>query len=146
MKYKLPLIKRVAYALWLVLIIGCGSSVPVYEVTGEVVFPDGKPLTTGMVEFRSIDLPLTFLASGPIGKDGKFRLEGGKHGAGATPAKYKVIVVVDKVAHVDRQTGKRKSQFPIAAEFRDYQSTPLEFRVTDNPANNHFRIQVRSPK
>jgi hypothetical protein len=76
---------------------GCGKSdalpaLKVYEVRGQVVMADGKPLSGGSIYFvsKAGDLPVT--PSGVIGPDGKFSITTGGSGEGAPPGEYKVRV------------------------------------------------------
>jgi hypothetical protein len=78
---------------------GCGgpdTGVPkTYPAKGKVVFPDGQPLTGGMVEFRSAaDASLT--TTGEIRPDGTFSLStlvGTKKVPGAVAGEHRVTVL-----------------------------------------------------
>jgi len=78
---------------------GCGKSRPeppkTFEVTGTVLGADGKPLTGGLVEFRSAgDKPVS--ATGRIQPDGSFSLStiaGEQNVPGAVAGTHKVTVV-----------------------------------------------------
>jgi hypothetical protein len=144
----LPLTSQyLAIAAIAVSLCGCGKGIALYEVSGEVVLPNGAPLKGGSVEFRSLNLPHPYIASGAIAEDGTFRLEKGTLGKGAVPAEYKVIVAADLPGDVDKLTPveQRRAMEPIARIYRDYQTTPLRFTVTENAAKNHFLIQVHPP-
>ena len=53
--------------------LGCSSDrLPTYPVTGRVVFTNGDPVKTGLIEFRSVEHGLN--ARADIARDGSFRL------------------------------------------------------------------------
>ena len=60
----------------------------VYPVTGKVLLADGKPLTTGRVEFIPVKGGMP--AAGDIGPDGSFSLKTGNGQEGAPAGDYKV--------------------------------------------------------
>ena len=136
----------------LVFVVGCGpdnGSLPTYPVTGEVVFADGSPLRGGRVEFRSMDNSPAVVASGHFGDDGKFQLRTYRPGDGAVEGEHQVVVSpdppndddTDKMTPAQRMRAMR----PIDTRFLDYRSSKLQFKVTDDAAQNHFRIEVWHP-
>jgi hypothetical protein len=71
---------------------GCSDRrVPTYPVTGKVVFDDGQPVRTGIVEFESTAHGTT--ASGKIQDDGTFELGTFESKDGAAVGAHRVIVV-----------------------------------------------------
>jgi len=64
--------------------VGCGDP----KVTGKVMFPDGTPLTTGVVMFQKEN----FIASGNIQKDGTYSAGKLKDGDGLPPGQYQVFI------------------------------------------------------
>jgi len=66
------------------LMAGCGDP----KVTGKVTFPDGTPLTTGVVMFQKEN----FIASGNIQKDGTYSAGKLKDGDGLPPGQYQVFI------------------------------------------------------
>src|SRR5438067_1061279 len=60
---------------------GCGSGL--YPVRGKVTYPDGKPVTEGMVVFESKSEEARVTARGEIQSDGSFALSTHKPGDGA---------------------------------------------------------------
>ena len=76
---------------------GCGhpeDALPVlqvYEVKGQVLLGDGKPLTAGWVYFVPKG-DLTVTPSGQIGADGTFSVVTGGSGEGAPPGEYKLRI------------------------------------------------------
>src|SRR5436309_14578145 len=78
-------------------IAGCGDpnaagSLKVYPVKGQVLLPDGKPLTSGHVVLVSNEKALEF--SGEVGSDGHFEIKTG-YGDGAPEGTYKVRMEYD---------------------------------------------------
>jgi hypothetical protein len=76
--------------------IGCGQSeslpkLQVYEVKGQVLLPDGKPLSGGWIYFVPKG-DLTITPSAQIGSDGTFAVETGGSGSGAPTGDYKLRI------------------------------------------------------
>ncbi|MEZ6069015.1 MAG: hypothetical protein R3C10_01835 [Pirellulales bacterium] len=77
---------------------GCGGeatqSIPTYPVNGTVLLADGRPLSGGMIEFRSLD-NTTLTTTSVIAPDGTFALktllDGGRVD-GAVAGEYRVTV------------------------------------------------------
>ena len=113
---------------------GCGGDAsraagPLYPVTGKVILPDGKPLTTGRVEFipASSGLP----AFGALGSDGSFSLKTGDGREGAPAGDYKVRLEPTTVAA--KKAGKLASlPFP-AKYFEEDGNTGLTAKVLAEP-------------
>ncbi len=114
---------------------GCSQSdslpkLQVYEVKGQVVLADGKPLKTGVVSFVSADgLPVT--PSANIAADGTFSLVTGGSGEGAPAGKYKVRVEAPEL-RPDPKT--KRSPFP--PKYTDEDSS--EIVITVLPQENHL--------
>jgi len=77
---------------------GCGSGNPTtYPVRGQVTYPNGMPVTVGMVEFEpmpreGVSLTERLNARGLIHPDGTYFLTTFKDGDGAVPGRHRVIV------------------------------------------------------
>ena len=104
---------------------GCGKSdslpvLKVYEVKGQVLLADGKPLSGGWIYFvsKAGDLPVT--PSGEIGADGKFSIVTGGSGDGAPPGEYKV-----RVEGPPGQTAARPPNRPFSVKYNDEDSSGL---------------------
>ena len=71
---------------------GCGTDrVPTHPTRGKVVFSDGSPVRTGVVELSSDDHELT--ATGKINPDGTFVLGTYEMADGAVAGPHRVIVL-----------------------------------------------------
>jgi hypothetical protein len=108
---------------------GCGGqsdSLPklhVYEVKGQVVLADGKPLRSGVISFvPKGDLPIT--PSANIAPDGTFSLVTGGSGEGAPSGEYKVRVEAPEL-RPDPKT--KKAVFPF--KYSDEDSSDIEITV-----------------
>ena len=113
---------------------GCHSdklpSLTVYEVTGKVLLPNGKPLTTGWVYFvPKSDLSVT--PSAQISTDGTFSLDTGGSGQGAPPGEYKVRIEAPQLGVTPNS---KRSPFPF--KYTDEDSSKLVVTVKAEP--NHL--------
>jgi hypothetical protein len=105
-------------------------------VRGKVTYPDGKPVTEGMVVFESKGQEKAVTARGEIQSDGSYTLSTYKPGDGAPLGKYRVLVSPKFDPNsVDR---------PTKAQPFDPKSG-LEFEVTASGPND-FPIQVSRPR
>jgi len=108
-------------------------SLPVYEVKGKVVLPDGKPLPGGIISFvPKGDLALT--PSGVIGPDGTFSLITGGSGEGAPPGDYKVRVETPQFQQPDSKSRKRPL-FPPKYTDEDSSGVIITVRAESNHLN-----------
>ena len=147
----LSLLPQLAVGVALSLSVGCGSDdqrparVP---VTGQVVYPNGQPLAGGQVAFRSIGMSPRMTARGRFGSDGKFQLQTFEPGDGAIPGEYEVIVVPD--IPDDRGTLSEREYLralsPIDERYKEFTRSGLRFTVTQDPAQNQFKVEVRRPR
>ena len=102
-------------ALSLVGLAGCGGPGPytgsLYQVKGQVLLADGKPLAGGTVKFipKQGGLP----ASGKIEADGAFSLKS-KTRDGAAPGEYKVRI--EPMRGVTRQEGTNGPETAVRHE------------------------------
>jgi hypothetical protein len=130
-----------AYCLGILLIlVGCGAGPETVPATGEVLFPDGTPLTAGQIEFRSSDASLP-PARGVIDKDGQFRLAVSSELDGAVPGEYRAILIPEALDEFGPNSGASTQR--IDPKYMDYKTSGLKFTVTDEPEKNHFPIQIR---
>ena len=111
---------------------GCGGSN--IKFSGKVTFPDGEPLTVGLVCFSTS----TFMASGELQSDGTYSLGSLAEKDGIPPGKYKVYVQGAAVETDGRMTSLIDSKFTEAA------STPLEYEVSKGTPPQ-FDFVVESP-
>jgi hypothetical protein len=112
---------------------GC-SEPKFYPVRGEVVvFGVGK-LTEGEVRFRPRRRP-DLVASGKIGKDGKFNLSTPGHGEGVLEGDCQAAIVAPP----------RSGKPAIAERFADFDQADRNYTVTERP-ENYWIIQVEPGK
>jgi hypothetical protein len=141
-------IRFLSLVAWLCMA-GCGaSSLPTYPVTGEVVFPDGSPLSGGVVEFRSLQGTPAVVARGEIGQDGKFSLTTFKPGDGAIAGEHQVMVSPAMPRDTDDLPPAERLRVMqgIDPKFTSYQSSGLQFIVKPDAGGQHFRVTVQPPR
>jgi len=73
------------------LLVGCAEP-KFYPVRGEVVIYGVGPLTEGEVQFRPLKRP-DLVASGKVGKDGKFSVSTPDHGEGVLEGDCQIAVI-----------------------------------------------------
>jgi hypothetical protein len=115
---------------------GCGSSL--VAVHGKVTYPDGKPLTAGLVVFESQGQEKAITARGEVRGDGTFELGTYQPGDGAPPGKYRALVT----PKYDPNAVDRPARPPAFDErYSSFATSGLEFEVTAS-GPNAFSIQV----
>lgn len=140
-----PWLGRTVAALVLVGVVGCGGT-RTYPVQGKVVFPDGTPMTAGLVVFEPVEAqrpPIS--ARGPIEADGTFRLSTFQPGDGTIVGRHRVLVTPPTRTRPGRNVDQDEKSPPavIDARFRSFDSSGLEFAVTSG--KNDFTIVVKKP-
>ena len=136
--------------LWILIaaltICGCGGGkYPTYRAGGRVTFADGKPLTTGWISFRALDSE-NVTARGQIQPDGTFELTTFTRGDGAVEGRHQALVMA-QVYRNEREAPQGTPPPPplIDTRFSSFESSGLEFTVTNVPEQNQFNIQVTPP-
>jgi hypothetical protein len=134
----------VSTALLLVLS-GCDSQPETFLVHGMVVYPDGKPLTEGTVEFETLNLKKPITASGEINEDGTFQLGTYEVNDGAIAGKHRAAVI----ANYEIGTGaERPGLIPppmLDPKFSDFITSTLEFEVTSSTNNILVEVDYAPP-
>ncbi len=134
--------------------LGCGGGgSTTYPVTGRVTFPDGKPLSTGTVEFQPVapsgdgEKPSAnptgrISARGMIQADGSYALGTFGTDDGAVEGKHRVLVTPGLPPGPINPASPSKPV--IHSRFQRYETSGLEFTVTpDGPST--FDITVERP-
>lgn len=113
--------------------IGCGSSqVPVYPVSGTVLFENGSPVRTGTVELESRDHRVT--ATGTIRDDGSFVLGTYTSDDGACPGEHGVIVV-QLIINDGTISHSKDHGHPVDPMYASYTTSPLTATVKEQDDN-----------
>lgn len=122
-----------------VLAAGCGSGR--YTVTGRVTYPDGTPVTEGVVVGEAVEGDRRVMAQGVIGRDGSFTWGTLKPGDGAIPGSYKVAVLPRALGDSELAQGMKPA---VAGKYTHFDSSKLTLDVT--PAGpNRLDIVVTRP-
>lgn len=125
--------------------VGCGDGNPTtYEVTGTVVFKDGKLLDNGSVEFETELEGKLVTATGEIGTDGKFKLGTFKTEDGALPGKHRVAVFAEPMIGAGAERPDKLPPRQLDPRFSDFKKSELEFTVKEE--DNDFKIEVERAK
>jgi hypothetical protein len=124
------------FSLFLLLLLaGCGGGVA--AMTGEVNFPDGKPVAgTVVIELTHDDVRERKSYQADIAADGTFHLQ-------APPGSYRVMIAPPQQKLGGVEGSARKLTFD--EKFASFETSKLMFEVTSDPAKNHFKIPVTYP-
>lgn len=132
----------IAFGVFTIAFVGCGPSGPaIVPVSGTVKFHDGKPVTSGVIEFSPE-------SGGPgarakIGPDGSFTLKTGDR-SGATVGIHKIVIVQvfladGAAAHV----GSNHTANVVHPKYAKFESSGL-IRDVKLTGENNFQIIVDS--
>jgi hypothetical protein len=117
---------------------GCGSvPVPLVPVSGTVTFPDGQPVTTGIIE--AIPKSGGPSARGRIGEQGRFTLQtDGREGAVA--GEHSIVVLQMVIADGGaKHIGKHTATFVIHPKYSRPETSGL-VQVATAQGENHWKI------
>lgn len=123
-------------ALGVVVLAGCGGP-RTYPASGRVTLADGTPLAGTWVMFRSADTPDHVSARGLTESDGTFKLTTYESNDGAVPGKHQAIL-----SYLIRESDVGMKSRPFDTKFSNYETSKLEYTVTDDPKKNKFDIVV----
>lgn len=130
--------RNLCCGLLVTLVAGCGNAGRL-PVSGRVTFPDGSPLTEGMVVCEGSDGKRAIMVRGDLDKDGRFTLGSERPGDGVAPGKYRVLVAARTLSDLERAT-----MLPfIDPKFEKYETSGLQLEV--KPGNNELNITVQKP-
>lgn len=108
-------------------IVGCSEPITQFPVSGTVII-DGKPLSTGSIQFVPTDgRPI----GGKINSDGSFRLVNSTVGSGNTKPgvpKGTYRIAVSSSVIVDEDNGK--VHFNIPKHYADFRTSDLDVEIT----------------
>ena len=131
-----------AWAIALMLLLGAAGCGPkYYTVRGKVTFPDGTPLTEGMVVFESKGDAQPVMARGEIQSDGSYELGTVQPRDGVALGTYRVLVAPKADPNA---VDKRQTTLPFDARFMDFATSDLVFEVKAQA--NDFPITVTKTK
>jgi hypothetical protein len=142
MRYLSLRLPRVAVTVFLLIgTAGCGQSL--YPVQGKVTYPDGAPITKGMVVFESKDGERPILVRGSIQPDGAYQLGMLQPGDGVPPGVYRALIApqVD-LADADRPASQRTPPL-FDARYAEFRTSGLEFEV--KAGHNDIPITIDRP-
>lgn len=134
---------------FLLSLLGCGGERP-YPVVGQIVLPDGRPLTGGQIEFRGADRPIS--AIGAIDADGRFALNFREQGDGALAGRYKAVLISpphpsgipgQEAADAAQRAAREAWLALVPPRYQSIEATPLEFEVSSDPWQNDFQISLQ---
>jgi hypothetical protein len=122
----------------LLLAVGCSGNI---QVTGNVTFPDGSPLTTGEVRFEAPG----FVAAGKIKSDGSYRVGTTSDTDGIPKGEYKVSIYALDYSHITPEMNSLDvppAKSLVAEKFCSAETSGLTCNVT---SKTKFNITVEKP-
>jgi hypothetical protein len=135
------LLRHIAIAgLLLSTAVGCSEQQTTYIVHGMVVYPDGKPLTKGTVEFEAVDEERPITASSEIEADGTFQLGTFAPKDGAIPGRQHIAVITDAEIGTEAERPEFLPPAVVASRFSEFKTSGLETVV--EPRMNNVLIEV----
>ena len=127
-------------SLLLVGLAGCSDGNPKrHPVQGKVKFPDGKLLTTGIVEFQAMDHETPVTATGTITPEGTFELGTFSLNDGAIAGRHRVVVLGGEIGTDIERPWLLPSQ-QVDPRYGDFKTSGLE--ITVEPKENDITIEV----
>ncbi len=113
---------------------GCSDGRPrTWPVRGTVLFEDGSPVKTGVIELESIEHQTT--ATGKIGEDGSFILGTFREQDGAVAGQHRAIVI--QLIMGDRTIVHTQDHgHPVPVHYATYESSDLRLTVEPTADNN----------
>lgn len=144
-----PIVRGALLLLVLLIFTGCGKPKhQTHPVSGTVKFPDGKPLTSGFVEFASEEEKTKGMnARGVIDSDGGFTMKtyiDNKEVGGAVEGTH-MVVVLPSASSGARGEGESTPKAPFHERFSKYGESGLTFKVVPGQANT-YEIVVERPE
>ncbi|MFK7817167.1 MAG: hypothetical protein AB8G99_00490 [Planctomycetaceae bacterium] len=131
------LLASVCLALIVFLPKGCSDRIPVYPVSGRVVFSDGSPVKTGTIEFESQE-HLTS-STGRIDDNGNFVL-GTYEPADGAPAGLHKAIVMQMVISDGTIKHERDHGLPVNYKYRHPETSGLSFEI--DAGENNLKVVV----
>lgn len=124
----------------LVIVSGCSDQPTTYVVHGMVVYPDGKPLTRGTIEFELIAKRNPITASGEIAPDGTFQVGTFEALDGAVAGRHRVAVIADYDIGTEVERPELLPPELLDSKFSDFKTSGLEFEIA--PKRNSLLVEV----
>ena len=125
----------ILFAAMVLFITGCGNP----KVAGKVVFPDGAPLTTGIVVFESDQNTYR----GTIRNNGTFSMGVLADGEGIPPGDYRVAIMA--FSQEDAAVGQDDSEVMLrpltAPKFADARTSGITYTVSGSARNIEFVVE-----
>jgi hypothetical protein len=127
-----------------VLISGCSESTALsgafYPVKGQVILPDGKPLTSGSIIFTGAVNSVTTAA--PLGSDGRFELKGSRDGLPEGLYRVSLDPAVVSTVAPKRSKGRQKFSGPYNQKYLDEEASQLTATVKADASANDFTFNL----
>ncbi len=115
-------------------LVGCGSDRQMAKVTGTVKLSDGTPVTSGTVEFETVDQKPPVTATGEINEAGEFKLGTWTADDGVVIGKHRAVVVADFEIGTGAERPNLIPKSTVHSKYREFETSGLEFTIEeDNP-------------
>lgn len=114
---------------------GCNQNPTTYPVSGKVVYPDGKPVSSGTLEFETVAQKPTVTATAEILPDGQFTMGTYAAADGALPGRHRAAVIADFEIGTQAERPGIVPPESVHRKFRDFKTSGLEFDVLEGVNN-----------
>lgn len=127
---------------------GCGPSHPrTYQVTGTVKLDDGTPITSGTIEFESLESDPPITATGLLDDQGRFELGTFENDDGALPGKHRVAVISNyEIGTGAERPGKIPKMVAVDDRYQDFSTSGLTFTVEETSNTFNLVLEQASAK
>ena len=141
------MLPRIALTLFVAIVVaGCSDQQQTYVVHGMVVYPDGKPVPKGTVEFEALDEKRPITASSEIEPDGTFQLGTFAPLDGAVPGRQRIAVITDAEIGTEAERPEFLPPPLVASRFAEFKTSGLETVVELRMNNVLIEVDYFDPE
>lgn len=129
----------------LCVLVGCGSDRQMAKVAGTVKLPDGTPVTSGTVEFETVDQKPSVTATGEINEAGAFKLGTWTADDGVLIGKHRAVVVADFEIGTGAERPNLIPQSTVHSKYREFETSGLEFTIEKDNLDLQIVVDPAQP-
>ena len=138
-------LRRLIPLVLLCVLVGCGSDRQMAKVAGTVKLPDGTPVTSGTVEFETVDQKPPVTATGEINEAGEFKLGTWTPDDGVLIGKHRAVVVADFEIGTGAERPNLIPQSKVHSKYREFETSGLEFTIEEDDMDLQIVVDPAQP-